>query len=43
VLVVKPGAGVVRGILVGIDGSELAIAAAQFVAGLPWTPWWSSS
>lgn len=38
VLVVKPGAGVVRGILVGIDGSELAIAAAQFVAGLPLDP-----
>jgi len=38
VLVVKPGAGVARGILVGIDGSEHATAAAQFVATLPLDP-----
>jgi nucleotide-binding universal stress UspA family protein len=38
VLVVKPGAGVPRGILIGIDGSENAAAAAEFVAKLPLEP-----
>ena len=39
VLVVKPGAGVPRGILIGIDGSEnAAAAAAGFVAKLPLEP-----
>lgn len=35
VLVVKPGAGAACGIVVGIDGSESAAAAASFVASLP--------
>jgi nucleotide-binding universal stress UspA family protein len=35
VLVVKPGGGAARRIVVGIDGSESAAAAASFVAGLP--------
>jgi nucleotide-binding universal stress UspA family protein len=38
VLVVKPGAGVIRRILIAIDGSEHAAAAAAFVAGLPLDP-----
>jgi nucleotide-binding universal stress UspA family protein len=38
VLVVKPGAGAARGIVVGIDGSESAAAAASFVASLPLEP-----
>jgi nucleotide-binding universal stress UspA family protein len=38
VLVVRPGSGTMRGILIGIDGSEHAAAAAQFVARLPLDP-----
>jgi nucleotide-binding universal stress UspA family protein len=38
VLVVKPGAGVMRRILIAIDGSENAAAAAAFVARLPLDP-----
>jgi len=38
VLVVKPGAGVARGIVIGIDGSPPAADAARFVARLPLDP-----
>jgi nucleotide-binding universal stress UspA family protein len=38
VLVVKPGAGALRGVLVAVDGSAHAEAAAAFVAGLPLDP-----
>jgi nucleotide-binding universal stress UspA family protein len=38
VLVVKPGPGPARGIVIGIDGSESAAAAASFVASLPLEP-----
>jgi nucleotide-binding universal stress UspA family protein len=38
VLVVKPGAGVIRRLLIAVDGSEHAAAAAAFVARLPLDP-----
>jgi nucleotide-binding universal stress UspA family protein len=38
VLVVKPGAGAARGIVIGIDGSPHAVAAVRFVAGLRLDP-----